>query len=148
MVAAVGFGLGAVFIAYPILQTILKYLGAAYLVYLAVVIAMSGSIKADDGSTHKPMSFWAAALFQWVNVKGWVAVIGTITAYAAIASFPFNILIQAAISLAMGVGSTVTWTLFGSALRPLLRSERRVRAFNILMAVLLLASLFPVFMEA
>jgi threonine/homoserine/homoserine lactone efflux protein len=48
----------------------------------------------------------------------------------------------------MGVGSTVTWTLFGSALRPLLRSERRVRAFNILMAVLLLASLFPVFMEA
>jgi threonine/homoserine/homoserine lactone efflux protein len=94
------------------------------------------------------MSFWAAALFQWVNVKGWVAVIGTITAYAAIASFPFNILIQAAISLAMGVGSTVTWTLFGSALRPLLRSERRVRAFNILMAVLLLASLFPVFMEA
>jgi threonine/homoserine/homoserine lactone efflux protein len=148
MVAAVGFGLGAVFIAYPILQTILKYLGAAYLVYLAVVIAMSGSIKADDGGTHKPMSFWAAALFQWVNVKGWVAVIGTITAYAAIASFPFNILIQAAISLAMGVGSTVTWTLFGSALRPLLRSERRVRAFNILMAVLLLASLFPVFMEA
>jgi threonine/homoserine/homoserine lactone efflux protein len=148
MVAAVGFGLGAVFVAYPMLQTILKYCGAAYLVYLAVVIAMSGSIKADDGGSQKPMSFWAAALFQWVNVKGWVAVIGTITAYAAIASFPFNILIQAAISLVMGVGSTVTWTLFGSALRPLLRSQRRVRAFNILMAVLLLASLFPVFMEA
>ena len=36
-------------------------------------------------------------MFQWVNVKGWVMVIGTITAYAAIASFPWNIAIQAAL---------------------------------------------------
>ena len=36
MVGAVGLGLGTVFIAYPMLQTILKYAGAAYLVYLAV----------------------------------------------------------------------------------------------------------------
>ena len=42
MVGAVGFGLGAVFTAYPVLQTILKYAGAAYLVYLAVAIAMAG----------------------------------------------------------------------------------------------------------
>ncbi|GCC46908.1 hypothetical protein chiPu_0030759, partial [Chiloscyllium punctatum] len=40
MVGAVGVGLGAVFIAYPVLQTILKYGGVAYLVYLAAVIAM------------------------------------------------------------------------------------------------------------
>ena len=42
MVGAVGLGLGTVFIAYPVLQTILKYAGAAYLVYLAAAIAMSG----------------------------------------------------------------------------------------------------------
>jgi threonine/homoserine/homoserine lactone efflux protein len=148
MVAAVGFGLGAVFIAYPVLQTVLKYLGAAYLIYLAVVIAMSGSVKADQGVARKPMTFWGAALFQWVNVKGWVAVIGTVTAYAAIAKFPFNILIQTLISLAMGVGSTVTWTLFGTALRPVLTSTHAVRVFNIVMAILLLASLYPVFMDA
>ena len=46
MVAAVGLGLGAVFIAYPVLQTILKYAGAAYLIYLAAVIAMSGPVTA------------------------------------------------------------------------------------------------------
>src|ERR1700730_17779222 len=44
MVGAVGVGLGTVFITYPILQTILKYAGAAYLVYLAAVIAMSGPV--------------------------------------------------------------------------------------------------------
>ena len=43
MVGAVGLGLGTVFIAYPILQTILKYAGVAYLIYLAAAIAMSGA---------------------------------------------------------------------------------------------------------
>src|ERR1700726_3300318 len=43
MVASVGLGLGAIFIAYPVLQTILKYAGAAYLIYLAAAIAMSGA---------------------------------------------------------------------------------------------------------
>jgi threonine/homoserine/homoserine lactone efflux protein len=47
----------------------------------------------------------------------------------------------------MGVASCVTWALFGSSLRPLLASPGRVRAFNVVMAVLLLASLYPVFAD-
>jgi threonine/homoserine/homoserine lactone efflux protein len=148
MIAAVGLGLGAIFIAYPVLQTILKYAGAAYLIYLAAAIAMSGPVKPDQDNRRGPMTFWGAAMFQWINAKGWVMVIGTITTYAAIASFPWNILIQTLISLVIGAVSTVTWALFGSALRPLLTSERTVRTFNIVMAVLLLASLYPVFMDA
>jgi len=148
MVGAVGLGLGTIFIAYPVLQTILKFAGVAYLIYLAAAIAMSGPVSADQDNRRGPMTFWGAAVFQWVNVKGWVMVIGTITSYAAIASFPFNILIQTAVTLVMGAASTVTWALFGTALRPLLSSERTVRAFNIVMAVLLLASLYPVFMDA
>ena len=147
MVAAVGLGLGTIFVTYPVLQTILKYAGAAYLIYLAAVIAMSGSPKPGEAG-RKPMSFWGAAVFQWINVKGWVMVIGSITAYAAIAAFPWNIVIQTLIVLVVGVPTTVAWTLFGSALRPVLTSPLAVRAFNIVMAILLLASLIPVFMEA
>src|SRR5258706_9196189 len=116
MVAAVGLGLGTVFIAYPVLQTILKYAGAAYLIYLSAAIAMSGAAPSGQDNRRGPMTFWGAAVFQWINVKGWVMVIGTITAYAAIASFPWNIVIQTAISLVMGTLSTVAWALFGSAL--------------------------------
>ena len=148
MVASVGLGLGAIFIAYPVLQTILKYVGIAYLIYLAVVIAMSGSVTPGQDNRRGPMTFWGAAMFQWVNVKGWVMVIGTITAYAGIASFPWNIVIQVVLSLVLGVVSTSTWTLSGSSLRPLMTSRRVVRSFNIVMAVLLLASLYPVFMDA
>jgi threonine/homoserine/homoserine lactone efflux protein len=148
MIAAVGLGFGTIFVAFPILQTILKYAGAAYLVYLAIAIALSGPPKANAADGRGPMTFWGAALFQWVNVKGWVMVIGTITAYAAIARFPWNIAIQVVLALALGTVSTSIWTLFGSALRPFLTSERAVRIFNIVMALLLLASLIPVFMEA
>jgi len=148
MVGAVGLGLAAVFITYPLLQDVLKYLGAAYLIYLAVAIALSGSTRPEESRSRGPMSFWGAALFQWVNAKGWVMVLSTITAYAAIARFPANVALQVAISFVMAIGSTITWTLFGTALRPLLSSERAVRAFNVLMAVLLLASLYPVFMDA
>jgi threonine/homoserine/homoserine lactone efflux protein len=148
MIAAVGLGLGTIFITYPLLQTVLKYAGAAYLIWLAAVIALSGTAPSAQDNARGPMTFWGAAVFQWVNVKGWVMVIGTITAYAAVAGFPWNIVIQTAISLVIGAVSTVAWALFGSALRPVLRSPRAVRAFNIVMAILLLASLYPVFMDA
>jgi threonine/homoserine/homoserine lactone efflux protein len=146
MVGAVGLGLGTVFIAYPVLQTILKYAGIAYLLYLAAAIAMSGPVSAQH-NRRGPMTFWGAAMFQWINVKGWVMVIGTITAYAAIAGFPWNIVIQVALSLLLGAVSCSVWALFGSALRPLLTRPAAVRAFNIVMAALLLASLYPVLSE-
>jgi threonine/homoserine/homoserine lactone efflux protein len=149
MVGAVGVGLGAIFLAYPILQTILKWGGVAYLVYLAAAIALSDPVKPEQGGRRKgPMTFFGAAMFQWINAKGWVMVISTITAYAAIATFPLNIAIQVAISLVLGALSCSAWAMFGSALRPLLSSPGVVRIFNIVMAILLLASLIPVLMEA
>src|SRR6201990_436991 len=55
MVGAVGLGLGTVFIAFPVLQTILKYAGAAYLIYLAWAIAMSEPPSAEqDNSRGRP----------------------------------------------------------------------------------------------
>ena len=70
------------------------------------------------------MTFCGAAMFQWINAKGWVMVISTITAYAAIAAFPWNIAIQVALSLILGALSCSAWAMFGSALRPLLSSPR------------------------
>jgi threonine/homoserine/homoserine lactone efflux protein len=148
MIGAVGLGLGTIFIAYPVLQTILKYAGVAYLIYLAWAIAMSEPVAPDQDNSRGPMTFWGAAMFQWVNAKGWVMVIGTISAYAAIAAYPWNIAIQVGLSLILGAVSCTAWALFGSSLRPILTSRRAVRAFNIVMAVLLLASLYPVFMDA
>ena len=148
MVGAVGLGFGTIFVAYPVLQTILKYAGAAYLIYLAAAIAISEPATPGQDNRRGPMTFWGAVLFQWVNVKGWVMVIGTITAYAGIASFPWNIVIQVVLCLLLGVAAPSVWALSGSSLRALMTSPRAVRAFNLVMAALLLGSLYPVFMEA
>jgi threonine/homoserine/homoserine lactone efflux protein len=147
MVGAVGVGFGAIFVAYPVLQTILKYAGAAYLIYLAAVIAMAEPVTPGQDNRRGPMTFAGAAMFQWVNVKGWVMAIGIITAYSAVASFPWNIAIQAVLMFVMGGLSSLAWTLFGSSLRSFMTSPVAVRAFNLVMAVLLLASLYPVFMD-
>ena len=114
MVATVGLGFGTIFIAYPVLQTILKYAGAAYLIYLAAAIAISEPVTPGRDNRRGPMTFWGAVLFQWVNVKGWVMVIGTITAYAGIASFPWNIVIQVVLCLLLGVAAPSVWALSGS----------------------------------
>src|SRR5258707_13651213 len=72
MIGAVGLGLGTIFIAYPVLQTILKYAGVAYLIYLAAAIAMSKPVTPGQDNRRGPMTFWGAAMFQWRNGKGWV----------------------------------------------------------------------------
>ena len=147
LAAVIGFGLGAVFAAYPVLHTILKYAGAAYLVYLAIMIAMSAPADTKEGEEGRPMTFIGAALFQWVNVKGWVIAVGAVTAYAAIATYPLNVAMLSILLFLVGLASSITWVLLGTSLQSLVKSPRAVRIFNIVMAVLLLASLYPVLRE-
>ena len=109
---------------------------------------MSGPVTPGQDIRAAPMTFWGAALFQWVNVKGWVMAIGIITAYSAVAGFPWNIGMQAALMFVMAGLSSLVWAFFGSSLRPILTSPRAVRAFNIVMALLLLASLYPALLDA
>ena len=82
MVFLVGVGLGSVFQQVPALYTVLKYAGAAYLLYLAWKIANAGEMK-DGVSRARPMTFLQAAAFQWVNPKAWVMAVGIIATHAA-----------------------------------------------------------------
>jgi threonine/homoserine/homoserine lactone efflux protein len=147
MVLLVGLGLGAVFAAVPILYTVLKYAGAAYLVYLAFVIARSGPVRDSGEGRSRPIGFLEAAAFQWINPKGWVMAVGGISTYGAILAFPLNSLLISALFGAFGVFSCWSWVLFGSGLRRFLTNPRAVRIFNVAMALALVASLIPVFVE-
>jgi threonine/homoserine/homoserine lactone efflux protein len=147
LVAIMGLGLGAIFSTYPTLYRALKYVGAAYLLYLAWAIAMSGGIDEKGERRGSPLSFFAGALFQWVNVKGLIMAAGAVTTYSAIAPYPFNIIALSLIFTLVGFFSSASWTLFGTGLRGLLSTPRAVRIFNVTMALLLVASLYPVLFE-
>jgi len=148
MVLAVGLGLGAIFETWPGLYALLKYAGAAYLLYLAWVIATSGPVDEGEVARGAPITFLQAAAFQWVNPKGWVMAVGAISAYAAVAAFPYNVMLIAFLFGALGILSSVTWVVLGQTLRRLLRHQRAVRIFNLVMALALVASLWPIFADA
>jgi threonine/homoserine/homoserine lactone efflux protein len=130
------------------LYTVLKYAGAAYLLYLAWQIAISPPPTPDGDAAGKPISFLQAVAFQWVNPKAWVMAVGAITTYAAVAAFPVNVVIIAALFCVLGAASSGTWLGFGAALQRVLKDPRAVRVFNIVMALLLVASLYPIFADS
>lgn len=149
LVLAVGFGLGEVFKAWPPAYTALRFAGAAYLLYLAWKIATSGPMANDAPGTRKPVSFFGAAAFQWVNPKAWVMAIGAITTYTPAQGYVTNVIVIAALFALVNLPSVGIWVMFGSALRNLLRNPRWLTLFNLLMAALLVISLYPLlFMEA
>ncbi len=143
MVMAVGFGLGEVFKAWPVLYTVLRYVGATYLLYLAWKIATSGPMSESTGSERKPMSFLGAAAFQWVNPKAWVMAVGAITTYVPAEGYLHNVVVIGLLFALVNLPSVGVWVMFGSALRNLLRTPRWLMLFNVLMALLLVMSLYP-----
>jgi threonine/homoserine/homoserine lactone efflux protein len=94
------------------------------------------------------MTFLQAAAFQWVNPKGWVMAVASVTTYAAILAFPYNVVLISAIFAVLGTFSAWTWAIFGSWLSRFITSAKAIRAFNLVMAVLLVASLYPVVADA
>src|ERR1700760_777733 len=83
MLLIVGLGLAKIFIAIPLFHVILKYISIAYLLYLAVHLALA-SAMGEARRTPKPMTFLQAAAFQWVNGKAWVISLGAVTTYTVV----------------------------------------------------------------
>jgi len=148
LVVAVGFGLGAVFQTYPLLYTVLRYIGAAYLLYLAWKIAHSGPVSDAAQSESKPISYLGAAAFQWVNPKAWIMAIGAISTYTPMQGYFTNVIVIAAVFALINLPSVSVWAACGTLLRNVLKDRRWLRLFNWGMAALLVASLYPILLES
>lgn len=146
MVLVMGVGLGEVFIKYPIAYEVLRYVSAIYLLYLAWRIVRSGPID-NASAAKKPITFLQAAAFQWVNPKAWVMAIVAVTAYAPRTDFFINVAVLAILYCFFVGPSSMLWTSFGNWFRRYLSSPKHLLIFNITMALLLVASLYPLFME-
>jgi threonine/homoserine/homoserine lactone efflux protein len=148
LVVAVGFGLGAVFQTYPLLYTVLRYVGAAYLLYLAWKIAHSGPVAEGAKGEAKPISYLGAAAFQWVNPKAWIMAIGAISTYTPMQGYFTNVIVIAAVFALINLPSVSVWAACGTLLRNVLKDRRWLRLFNWGMAALLVASLYPILLES
>lgn len=120
----------------------MKFAGGAYLVWIAWQIASSRSLS-EGKSGAAPMSFLSAAAFQWINPKAWVMAVTAMATYTNPELYLASVLIVGLAFAVVNVPSVSTWAGFGSALREWLSDPVRLKWFNISMAVLLVASLWP-----
>lgn len=148
LLLAVGFGLHEVLKRWPVIFTVIKYAGGAYLLWLAWMIANSAPIKDRSGEAKgRPMSFIEAAAFQWINPKAWVMAVGAIATYTTESAYALTVIIVALVFGVVSGPSTGTWTVFGVALKRFLADPKANRIFNITMALALVASLWPLVRE-
>ncbi len=148
LVLSFGLGLGQVFEQVPVLYTVLRYVGEAYMLYLAWKIANACAPSRQASALGKPLSFLQATAFQWVNPKAWIMAIGAITNYTPQDNFITNVLLISALFVLVNCPTTSAWIVAGSLLRNWLQDAQRLRVFNIGMALLLLASLYPIFADS
>jgi threonine/homoserine/homoserine lactone efflux protein len=146
MVLLVGSGLGQVFKLFPPLYTAMKVAGLLYMLWLAWNVANSGPV--GEGATQgRPMTFMEAALFQWVNPKAWIITVSATASYADPANYFTSVLIIVLVFGITNFPSISIWVFAGVGLRRFLDDPVRLRVVNITMALLLVASLYPVVID-
>lgn len=144
MLVAVGMGAAAIFQEYPRLHEVLQVVGALYLLILAYQIASAPIVDLGEQS-GRPLGFIAAALFQWVNPKAWVMAVGAVLTYTSpLGAYSLQVFLIALLFFLFGSPCSMVWVFCGQYLRRYLGRPQRLKAFNITMSLVLVASLIPI----
>lgn len=145
MFLLVALGVQVIFERFPILMPILKVVGSVYILYLAYLIAFSGPLRTGSHQAAKAFGFWKGAIFQWVNPKSWIVLLGAVTAYTATSSTAEMFLVALTYGL-IGFPCVLVWAVLGKQVSKLLTQPQRIVMFNRLMGILLAASLMPIWL--
>jgi threonine/homoserine/homoserine lactone efflux protein len=135
-IALVCFGLGSIFRHYPFIQFYLKWICFFYLIYLSWKIL--GSFSNNEKESGRPLRFYEAALFQFINPKAWV-----VASFAATAFFPSdeNFFVATAFVAITApfvcFPSICLWALFGSSIKLLIKNIKVKKFIEYLLAILL-----------
>ena len=138
--ALVCFGLGSLFLQFPILLEILKYIGACYLLYLAWKMFGSLNISITDEKSS-PLKYYEAILFQFVNPKAWVICITAVSLF-----YPENVnliigtLFLVIMSTIINLPSISMWAFGGSIIRRYLSNKKLKTIIEWILAILLLGT--------
>ncbi|PRX05495.1 UNVERIFIED_ORG: threonine/homoserine/homoserine lactone efflux protein [Martelella mediterranea] len=143
LMAGVGAGLGAVITAFPSLLVVAKIAGALYLLWIAWKIGTTRKMASGEATTGRPLTFFQAVGFQWVNPKGWIMGLTAMSVFTDPADYARSVAIVAVVFGLITIPSISLWAGFGSGLRHWLSYGNRLKWFNIVMALVLVASLWP-----
>lgn len=133
-------GLGSLFLQFPFLLNILKYVGATYLLYLAWEMFGSLSVKTNENKSA-PLRYYEAILFQFVNPKAWVICITAVSLF-----YPENenifvgTMFMVVMSTLINIPSISIWAFGGSIIRKYLNKDKLKKTIEWLLALLLIGT--------
>lgn len=148
MVLMVGLGVGQLLQTYEGIHTTLKVVCAAYVLWLAVKIATSTPGHVSEGENRAtPISFVQAALFQLVNPKAWAVALIVTVSYTNQTNYVSSLFALIAVFAVVNLPSISMWAVSGVLLRRIMSNPVHVRAFNVVMALLLAGSMMPILLD-
>ena len=140
------FGLANLFLIYPQIQFYMKILCFIYLLYLGW--KMIGSFSMVQKETGRPLRFYEASLFQFINPKAW-----SIAVTVASGFFPTEekflvatmfITITAAV---VCFPSICIWAIFGNSLRIYIKNEKAKKITEYILAILLVLTAITILLK-
>ena len=145
MMLACGLGLGALVLAVPALNLLVRIVGIGYLLWMAWRLACARTLAQADGSRLN-VTFWQGVGMQFVNIKAWMLALALAAGWVTSAaghpsSNPLQRLaIVCGVMALFALTSNLTYALIGSLLREWLATGSRLLWFNRAMAALLVAT--------
>lgn len=134
MICLVGAGLGALFVAVPTAQTVLKLAGSGYMLWLARQLWNAGALP--NAIAQRPIGFFDAAVFQIVNPKVWLMATTVIAAFVPAGDrYAQRVVTAALLFTAVAVPCITLWAASGSVTRSLMRNSATLLRINRVMAV-------------
>ena len=138
--ALVCFGLGSLFIQFPYLLYVLKYIGATYLLYLSWKMFGSLNIKKVEDKSS-PLTYYEAILFQSLNPKAWVICITAVSLfYPEQENIFVGTLFMVVMSTIINIPSISIWAFGGSVIRKYLSNEKLKKVIEWFLAILLIGT--------
>lgn len=130
-------GLVIVFKQISFLQTIIKFLGSLFLIYLAYKIAFSNIKK--NNVLKKPIRFIDMFLFQFINPKSVVISMTVVSTFIDVQdNYIRDVILVTLVGFFMAVFSISSWCLLGKYLRKFVTSDKFIKNFNYTMSFLLI----------
>ena len=134
------FGFGSLFLQFPYLLDILKYIGATYLLYLAWKMFGSLNIQITE-SKSSPLKYYEAILFQFVNPKAWVICITAVSLfYPEKENIFVGTLFMVLMATIINIPSISIWALGGSIIRRYLKNNKLKKTLECFLALLLIGT--------
>ena len=130
----VSYGLGNIFLKFPLLQFYMKVLCSLYLGW-----KMIGSLSVKQKESGRPLKFYEASLFQFINPKAWTVAITAVAGFFPLEENFFKATMFLALTAPFICFPSISlWAIFGSSLRIFINNLKIKKIIEYILGILLI----------